>query len=563
MALRLWLVEYVRVRIWRSLSGLGVAIGMLFFAAALTPTLVPRTDLTQGVLAGACFAIGYSLGVALRWLWRYLEIPELPRRLRRLSMAVIIFSCFGLAVVALRQSGAWQNSIRAVMGMPSVDGAHWVKVCAVAIGTFIVVLALARLVAWLVGVITGALRRCIPRRLANVAGAAGAALFVWSLASNVAIRAVFSALDSSYARFDALLEPERLQPNEASRTGSPVSLIKWDRLGRAGREFIADGPASTEIGTFTGRPAQQPVRVYVGLGAADNSKARAKLALDELKRVGGFNRSTLVVITPTGTGWIDPASMNALEYLCRGDVASVAVQYSYLSSPLSLMAQPEYGAETARAVFLEIYGYWTSLPKQSRPKLYLHGLSLGAMNSERSAGLFEIFGDPISGALWSGPPFESRLWRSLSDTRNNGSPQWLPTFRDSSLVRFVNQNGPAVASETPWGPLRVVYLQYASDPIVFFDYRDAYRQPDWMKAPRGPDVSPQLSWYPVVTMLQLGLDMAVATTTPIGHGHVYAPQDYVEAWSLVLGTKDWSEQDLIGLKAHLAAKVAALADRGG
>lgn len=84
-----------------------------------------------------------------------------------------------------------------------------------------------------------------------------------------------------------------------------------------------------------------------------------------------------------------------------------------------------------------------------------------------------------------------------------------------------------------------------------------------MKAPRGPDVSPQLAWYPVVTMLQLGLDMAVATTTPIGHGHVYAPQDYVEAWSAVLGVKDWSQQDLAALKAHLAAKVAAEADRGG
>ncbi|WP_404927943.1 alpha/beta hydrolase [Mesorhizobium sp. ORM16] len=540
-----------------------MALGMLFFAAALTPTLVPRTDLTQGVLAGACFAIGYSLGVALRWLWKYLEIPELPPRPRLLSKAIILVPCLGLAVVALWRSGAWQNSIRAVMGMPAVDGAHPVNVCALAICIFIVVLALARLVAWLVRAIAGALRRYIPRRLANVAGAAVAVLLIWLLVSDVAIRAIFGALDSSFAKFDALMEPERQQPSEASRTGSPASLVRWDELGRAGREFIADGPAAAEIGTFTGRPAQQPVRVYVGLGAADSAQARAKLALEELKRAGGFSKSTLVVITPTGTGWIDPASMDALEYLCRGDVASVAAQYSYLSSPLSLLAQPEYGAETARALFLEIYGYWTTLPKQSRPRLYLHGLSLGAMNSERSAGLFEIFGDPISGALWSGPPFESRIWRSLSDTRNNGSPQWLPIFRDSSLVRFMSQNGPAVAPDTPWGPLRIVYLQYASDPIVFFDYRDAYRQPDWMKAPRGPDVSPQLSWYPVVTMLQLGLDMAVATTTPIGYGHVYAPQDYVEAWSAVLGVKDWSRQDLAALKTHLASKVAAQADRGG
>jgi uncharacterized membrane protein len=31
------------------------------------------------------------------------------------------------------------------------------------------------------------------------------------------------------------------------------------------------------------------------------------------------------------------------------------------------------------------------------------------MNSERSTELFEILEDPIHGALWSGPPFESTI----------------------------------------------------------------------------------------------------------------------------------------------------------
>ncbi|UCI05664.1 alpha/beta hydrolase [Mesorhizobium sp. B1-1-8] len=548
----------------RLLSGSGLVVGTFFFAAALRPTLIPRTDLTQGVLAGGCFAAGYGLGVALQWLWRYLQIPELATRPRRLAKVVIIILCLCGAIASLWESANWQNSIRAAMQMPLVDGSHPLNVCALAIVTFVSVLAIARLLSMLVQVIAQFFRRYIPRRLANVAGVGIAAVLAWSVASNVVVSSVFSALDSSYAKYDALFEPKRLQPAESSRTGSSASLVRWDELGRAGREFIADEDTAAEISTFTGRPAQEAIRVYVGLGAASNPEARAKLALEELKRVGGFRKSTMIIITPTGTGWVDPASMDAVEYLCRGDVASVAVQYSYLSSPLSLLAQPEYGSETARALFLEIYGYWTTLPKQSRPRLYLHGLSLGAMNSEKSVGLFEIIDDPISGALWSGPPFDSRVWRSVSDARNKGTPQWLPVFRDSSLVRFMNQSGQAVPRGAPWGPLRVVYLQYASDPIVFFDYRDAYRQPSWMNSPRGPDVSAQLSWYPIVTMLQLGLDMAVATTAPIGHGHVYAPQDYVEGWSAVLGVQDWGQQDLFLLKEHLAAKIRAkVDDRGG
>ncbi|MET4829103.1 putative membrane protein [Bradyrhizobium ottawaense] len=288
--------------------------------------------------------------------------------------------------------------------------------------------------------------------------------------------------------------------------------------------------------------------------AAPPRRARARLALEELKRQRGFDRKILIVVTPTGTGWIDPAAMDTVEYLHHGDVASVAMQYSYLNSPMSLLFQPEYGAEAARALFAEIYGYWTTLPRDKRPKLYLHGLSLGAMNSEKSAELFEMIGDPIAGALWSGAPFESRLWRSITANRNPGSPAWLPQFRDNRFVRFMNQNGSTVPADAPWGPMRVVYLQYASDAITFFAYRDAYQAPAWMSAPRGPDVSPELRWYPIVTMLQLALDMAVATNTPMGFGHVYAPEHYVDAWIAVTDVHDWSAGALAQLKEQLAAK---------
>lgn len=135
----------------------------------------------------------------------------------------------------------------------------------------------------------------------------------------------------------------------------------------------------------------------------------------------------------------------------------------------------------------------------------------------------------------------------------------------------MNQNGPTVPPDTPWGPMRVVYLQYASDAITFFAYRDAYRVPAWMKAPRGPDVSPELRWYPIVTMLQLALDMAVATETPMGFGHVYAPEHYVDAWVAVTDVHDWPADALARLKEQLAAKARKTSaggrdddpDRGG
>ncbi|CAH1677680.1 conserved membrane hypothetical protein [Hyphomicrobiales bacterium] len=540
-----------------SLSGVGLALGTLLFAAALTPTLVPRSYLTQGVLAGLCFAVGYGLGVLSRQLWRYLELPEPSDRLRRpVNTAILLISAL-IALLFLWKAADWQNSVRAAVSLPLLPSSHPTKLCLVAIATFVLALILARLFGRLGVWLADLVRRYIPRRLANIIGFGLAALLFWSVASNVLARAVFRVLDSSYRERDALFEPERPQPTDPRKTGSPASLVNWRELGRAGREFIARGPSAERISAQTGHPAQEPIRVYVGLRGGDSPEARARLALEELKRAGGFTRSTLVIITPTGTGWVDPSAMDSVEYLRDGDIASVAVQYSYLSSPLSLLTQPEYGSETARALFREIYRYWTALPHDKRPKLYLHGLSLGAMNSEKSAELFEMIGDPIDGALWSGPPFESRVWRSISEGRNPGSPQWLPEFRDGRIVRFMNQNGPTVPPDRPWGPMRLVYLQYASDAITFFDYRDAYRQPDWMKAPRGPDVSPELRWYPIVTMLQLALDMAVATGTPMGYGHVYAPEHYIEGWAAVLGTGRWSAEEISALKRDLAARARA------
>lgn len=543
-----------------SLSGVGLMLGALFFAAALTPTLIPRSYLTQGALAGGCFAIGYFAGVLWRRLWHYLELPEPSARARSVANALVATGCLVVVIFSLWRTAEWQNEIRAVMKMAPVETAHPLKICAIALITFLVLLVLGRLFALIARFLAARIRRVIPRKVANVIGVLIAGLLFWSIASNVLIRTAFNALDSSFRELDVLLEPERPEPTTSDRTGSPASLVKWKELGRMGRRFIASGPTAAEISAITGRPAQQPVRVYVGLGSGDTAQARARLALDELKRQHGFERKLLIVITPTGTGWIDPAAMDTVEYLHHGDVASVAMQYSYLNSPLSLLFQPEYGAEAARALFVEIYGYWTTLPKDKRPKLYLHGLSLGALNSEKSAELFEMIGDPIAGALWSGPPFESRNWRSITANRNPGSPAWLPEFRDGRFVRFMNQNGPTVPADAPWGPMRIVYLQYASDAITFFAYRDAYRPPAWMSAPRGPDVAPELRWYPIVTMLQLALDMAVATNTPMGFGHVYAPEHYVDAWVAVTDVGDWSADALARLKNDLAAAARKAAE---
>lgn len=544
------MIRNLALRLWRSLSTTGLLLGTLCFAASVTPSLVPRAYLVQGVLSGVSFAAGYGLGVFGAWLWQYLELRQPRNAVATWLRSGAAIACAAVALLFLWRAADWQNSIRGLFDMPPADSAYPVSVALIALVTFALLLVVARLFQLTLGGVAGWLRRYMPRRVANVFGLTVAVVIFGGLANGVLLRYALHVADGSYKALDELIESDIAQPRDPKKTGSSASLLEWDELGRMGRDFIALGPSAEQIGTFLGRPALEPLRVYAGLNSADTPQARASLALEELKRVGGFDRSVLVVITPTGTGWVDPAGMDTLEYLQGGDVASVAIQYSYLASWLSLLVEPGYGGEASRALFHEVYTYWTTLPKDHRPRLYLYGLSLGAMNTERSNELFEVLGDPYQGVLLAGPPFPSTSWRSITDRRNPGSPFWLPRFRDGAYVRFTSQKNALDIPGAHWGPMRRVYLQYASDPITFFDPLSIYRAPEWMAEPRGPDVSPSLRWYPVVSFLQQLVDIATATTTPIGHGHVYAPQHYIDAWVEVTDVKDWSKAEIDRLKAR-------------
>jgi uncharacterized membrane protein len=542
--------------LWHSFSACGLLLGTLFFAASLTPTLLPRSFLTQGVVSGFSLAAGYGVGVFGRWLWAYMELPQPKGRLLRIAKLAAATGCVVVAVIFLWQAAGWQNSIRELMALEPVETAHPLEVALIAFAVFAIVMALARFFRLTLRFVAGRVNRFLPRRVSDVIGVIAAVALFWSVTSGVLFRVALRVADASYQEVDKLIEPETAPPTDPLKTGSSASLLKWDELGRQGRRFISRGPTAEGISAFSGRAALEPIRVYVGLRSADTSEFRARLALEELKRVGGFERPVLIVVTPTGTGWVDPAALDSVEYLHDGAVASVALQYSYLASWLTTLTEPGYGADSARALFKEIYGYWTTLPRNSRPRLYLYGLSLGAANSQESTDLMEVIGDPFDGALWSGPPYSSRLWRSFTDGRNPGSPAWLPRFRDGSFVRFMNQDGAAgglaSAPYAAWGPMRTVYLQYASDPVTFFEYRSLYREPDWMLPPRGPDVSPQLRWYPLVTFLQLIPDLLLANSAPIGYGHVFAPAHYLDAWIEVTDARDRSPEEITRLKQHLS-----------
>jgi uncharacterized membrane protein len=536
-----------------SFTALGLILGTLFFAASLSPSLVPRHPVVQGVLSGFSLAAGYGIGVAIRAIWLALQLPVPRDRALRTGQIAAILLCAAVAAWALWQASEWQNTLRALMGMDPVDGARPLVVGGIALALALILLLIGRLFRAILFRLSDRLSRRVPGPIAAIVALALTAVIFWQIGNGVVVRQAFKVFDASYARFDALMEDGSPEPTDPLKTGGPGSLLTWEGLGRAGRETIARGPDKAQIEAMAGGPAMEPLRVYVGLNSAETVDERVRLALDEMIRIGAFDRSTLVIVTPTGTGWVDPESQMALEYLTRGDVASVSVQYSYLASWLALLADPEYGIETARAVFGRVYDHWRNMPHDRRPKLYVHGLSLGSFNSDLSHDLYQVIGDPYQGAFWVGPPFPSRTWTSVTRQRNPGTPFWLPTFRDGSVIRFTSQTNKLNDAPAPWGRYRVIYLQYASDAISFFDPNALWRKPAWLQEPIGPDVSPDFTWIPVVTFLQLGIDIMTAVQTPFGHGHNYLFGHYLDGWASLTDAPGWTAEGLEALKAKFEA----------
>lgn len=55
----------------------GLIVATVFFALSVTPSLVPRDWLFQGLISGVNAALGYGVGCVLEWLYRLWIRPRL------------------------------------------------------------------------------------------------------------------------------------------------------------------------------------------------------------------------------------------------------------------------------------------------------------------------------------------------------------------------------------------------------------------------------------------------------------------------------------------------------
>ncbi|HME74529.1 MAG TPA: alpha/beta hydrolase [Mycobacterium sp.] len=545
------------------LKFVGVAFGALFFCLSLTPSLLPRDWVFQGLIGGVNGAFGYGLGVligkaAYRVVLRGAHWWPPPARVLFWMKAAVVVIAPTACVLMLIPAASWQRQVSALMGVqgPTTLGYLRTLVVAVVVGALLV--STSRVLIDAVKLLARMLIRRwhLHDEVALFIGTAIVVALLAMLFDGVLVRGFFAGASAVFQPRDSATPAGISQPLLREKSGSPASLAPWESLGYQGRDFVATGPHAADLARLNGRPAKEPIRVYAGLHTAPDDRGRLAVLLGELERTGAFTRKLLVIAPTTGTGWIDPVAASSLEMMYNGDTAIVGMQYSFLPSWISFLADRQKSMDSGRMLIEAIHERWQQLPPDHRPKLVLYGESLGSMAGQAAFGwLPDIRQMGFGAVLWVGPPQASPLWHALIVRRDPHTTEVEPRYDNGRTVRFTEAIDPADVhhvSGPPWLGTRVLFLQHPSDPVVWWSPDLLFGRPDLLVEPRGRDRSAAMRCYPIVTFWQVSADLTNAEGVPGGHGHNYS-NDILDGWAAVTPPDGWTAADTERIRAALKA----------
>ena len=548
--------RFHRIRGWLSrFEPVGLVFGLFFYAFSMSPSLLPRQWNLQAVATGISVATGYGIGVLFVWIFRKCGLTrEWSDTWKRIGWYLIALAALIVLPLFLFLGSWWQDITRELVGVEPGSNWDYLGVFVVGLVVFLLCLYIGRGLRALGHLLYKLISRYLPPPVSIGISALVVVVLLALTVDGLVSTGVAKVANGSAKIDDEGTAEGVVQPTETERSGSAASLESWDSLGREGRTFVDGGPRRQQIAEVTGKPAQEPIRVYAGRASVDDSgfeegqatvDALAEGVVAELDRTGAFSRDYLAVVTTTGRGWVNQDVASSLEYLAGGNSAIAAMQYSFLPSPLAFIADRETPRLAGRALFEAVYKRWSSFPENDRPKLLVFGESLGSYGAQDAFSGAQDMIARTDGALFVGTPNFTEQWRQITDSRDPGSPEILPVIYDGENVRFASSPEDLTAEGLgEWEEPRIVYWQHPSDPIVWWSPDLLLHKPDWLDEPRGEDVDKGMTWIPFVTFWQVTLDQVFSTNVPNGHGHSYGPEA-VYMWNQILDLNDQALSDRI------------------
>lgn len=526
-------------------SFLGVIAALAMYAVSVAPSLMARSWAWHAIASGVLVACGYVGGVIVQNVGaRVIRVTGLTISASEpveLGFRVGIAALFAVWwLYAVIQSYRRARKASKLVNMPGENLGEYLLGAA---GSVVVAWCLLAIVEAFIQVgrmLIAALAAYMIRPAAVVVGVAIVCVIVFFLTSNVILRGGIGFFRHHAEQMNTRTARGIYRPFVLERSASASSPVTWESVGGQGRVFLGRGPSRLDIAQVSGGAAKEPIRVYAGMptGGAGIEQA-ASTVVAELHRTGAFDRAVILLAASTGSGWVDEWQVQPLEFLTRGDCATASLQYSYVPSALNWLTGLEPSQKASAALFRAVRAELDSMDRADRPALFVCGESLGAFASQSVFSCANDALESVDGALWVGTPAFTPIHAALTAARHKGSPEVAPVVDNARHVRFVNEPSDLRTDLYgrelgPWGFPRLVYAQHPSDPVVWWNKKLIWTQPDWLRERAGRDVSRTVEFTRFVTFIQVLADLPVAGTAPGGHGHTYH-EELIPLWRAILG----------------------------
>lgn len=105
---------------------------------------------------------------------------------------------------------------------------------------------------------------------------------------------------------DTIESQFHIAPTTSYVSGGINSYVRWETLSLQGRRHIGTRIPKEQINNDLHiKNALEPIRIYVGVDSAETDEERVALALAEIDRTKALSRKYVLLVAPTGTGYVN------------------------------------------------------------------------------------------------------------------------------------------------------------------------------------------------------------------------------------------------------------------
>lgn len=305
------------------------------------------------------------------------------------------------------------------------------------------------------------------------------------------------------------------------------TLLPFSQLNKAGKFFLSEATPAAEINRIMGTTdAIDPVRLFSGVKIGSSISERVDLAVREAERLGAFDgsRTHVLMVAPTGSGYIYPETVATLEKATGGRSVTIGMQWSDKLSAFSFSRVP-YAEEFFEAMNAGFRKRIAAMPAELQPKIIGYGESLGSKALQntfaKSGGAASVAEHGFDSVLTVGN-LRSSAFRTQTVGITGHKLDATGSVFELDDVRDIDQQ----LTSAQQSGVKTWLLSHFGDPVNRMGNENFYRKPEWLSDRAfGTGIPRRMNYYPGITGLQgvadmyNGANLKPGDFTGIGHSY--------------------------------------------